>query len=322
MTTRLAVALAALALPAVAWAEPANPECIAPADPGGGWDFTCRTVGQILNEEGIVSGQVQVVNMPGGVGAVAFATVTGKRADDPNLFVAGSTVGITQIAQGKYPADTDAVRWLAMLGADVGAVLVRPDGEHADLAALAEAMVADPEALVAGGSSSVGGWDHLRLLLLLREAGMGEDDLRRVRWVQYDGGTDAVTQMMGGFVDVVLTDIGEVAGFIQSGDAEPLAVMASEALPAFPDIPTAKDAGLDVEGYNWRGFYVPKEITDEEYAFWLDAMERLYETEAWQTAATESGLTPIFRGGEEFEGFVAQSKADMEAISRAIGVIE
>ena len=325
MTVRLAAALALAALaplPGAAQEEPANPECIAPADPGGGWDFTCRKVGQILTEEGILSNQVQVVNMPGGVGAVAYANVTGKRPDDPNLFVAGSTVGITQIAQGKYPADVDAVRWLAMLGADVGTVLVGADSEHQDLGSLVEAMMADPEGIVAGGSSSVGGWDHLRLLLLLREAGMSEEDLQKVRWVQYSGGTDAVTQMMGGFVDVVLTDIGEITGFIQSGDARPLAVMASEPLEAFPDIPTAKDAGYDVEGYNWRGFYLPKDITDEEYAFWLDAMERLYETEAWKTAAVESGLTPIWRGGEEFEGFVRQSKDDMEAISRAIGVIE
>ena len=317
-----ALALAtALAAPATAQEQPESPECIAPSDPGGGWDFTCRTVGKILVDEGILDEQVQVVNMAGGVGAVVYALVTGKRADDANLFVASSTVGITQIAQGKYPAGEDAVRWLAMLGADVGTVLVQPDSEHDDLASLLDAMMADPAALVAGGSSSVGGWDHLRLLLLLREAGMSEEDLQRVRWVQFDGGGEAVTQMMGGFVDVVLTDIGEITGFIESGDAEPLAVMASEPLPAFPDIPTAKSAGYDVEGYNWRGFYVPKDVTDEQYAFWLDAMSRLYETQAWQDEATAAGLTPIFRGGEEFEGFVRQSKDDMEAISRAIGVI-
>ena len=315
-----AVLASPVAGPAAAQEQPANPECIAPSDPGGGWDFTCRTVGRILTEEGILDQQVQVVNLAGGVGAVAYALVTGKRADDPNLFVAGSTVGITQIAQGKYPADEDAVRWLAMLGADAGVVLVQPDAEAQDLGALLESMAAEPEALVAGGSSSVGGWDHLRLLLLLREAGVPEEDLGRVRWVQFDGGSEAVTQMMGGFIDVVLTDIGEIGGFIESGDARALAVMADEPLPAFPDIPTAKSVGFDVEGYNWRGFYVPKSITDEQYAFWLDAMQRLYETDAWQSEATAAGLTPIFRGGEEFEGFVRQSKDDMEALSRAIGV--
>lgn len=78
-------------------------ECIAPADPGGGWDFTCREVGRLLTQLELVDGNVQVTNMPGGVGAVAFANVAGKRADDADLLVATSTVGITQIAQGNIP---------------------------------------------------------------------------------------------------------------------------------------------------------------------------------------------------------------------------
>src|SRR3546814_2554981 len=65
--------------------------------------------------------------MVGGVGAVAFANVMSKRSDDDNLIVATSTVGITQIAQNKYPGEADKMRWLAMLGADVGVVLVKPD---------------------------------------------------------------------------------------------------------------------------------------------------------------------------------------------------
>ena len=49
---------------------PENVECIAPANPGGGWDFTCRQVGKTLQELGIVSNAVQVNNMPGGDGGV------------------------------------------------------------------------------------------------------------------------------------------------------------------------------------------------------------------------------------------------------------
>ncbi|MDZ7713484.1 MAG: hypothetical protein U5L06_10395 [Rhodovibrio sp.] len=99
---------------------PEDVECIAPADPGGGWDFTCRSVGKLLHEEGLVADPVQVTNMPGGVGAVAFANVAGKRAGASNLLVATSTVGVTQIAQGKYPSGADTMRWIGMLGTDVG----------------------------------------------------------------------------------------------------------------------------------------------------------------------------------------------------------
>lgn len=295
-------------------------ECIAPSNPGGGWDFTCRTIGRILSDLDLVDGNVQVTNMPGGVGAVTFAMVSTERPADDELIVATSTVGITQIAQGRYPAPLDTMRYLAMLGADVGVIAVDDDSPFQSLAELNEVMVNDPGSIVTAGSSGAGGWDHLRLLMVADEAGL--DDLGALRWVQFDGGTDAVTQMMGGQIDVVSTDIGEIAGFIESGDIRILAALSDEPIPAFPDIPTAISQGIDVTGYNWRGLYTGGEVSDEAYDEWVSKLETLYNSEEWQTAAVESGLVPIWRGGAEFEEFVREEAEVMEDISREIGVIE
>jgi putative tricarboxylic transport membrane protein len=317
-----------LALPAalatatlMSFAAPAQAtECIAPSNPGGGWDFTCRTIGRILTELGLVDGNVQVTNMPGGVGAVTYAMVASERPDDPELIVATSTVGITQIAQGRYPAPLDTMRYLAMLGADVGVIAVDDDSPIQSLAELTAAMVADPSSLVTAGSSGAGGWDHIRLLMVADAAGVA--DLGAVRWVQFDGGTDAVTQMMGGQIDVVSTDLGEIAGFVESGDIRILAALSDAPIPAFPDIPTAISQGIDVTGYNWRGLYTGGAVSDEVYASWVERLETLYNSSEWQEAATASGLVPIWRGGAEFEAFVREQATVMEEISRDIGVIE
>lgn len=315
------LAVALVAAPAAAF-EPGNVECIAPANPGGGWDFTCRTVGRLLDEQDLVPGSVQVTNMPGAVGAVAFANVAAKRNDDPNLIVATSTVGITQIAQGKYPGGIDTMRWLAMLGADVGVLLVNKDSQFDSMQALLDALKADPTSVVVGGSSSIGGWDHLRFLILAQEAGVPADQLKNIRWVEFSGGGDAVTQLLGGHIGAVLTDIGEIGGFIKSGDVRALAVMSGERLAAYPDIPTAIEQGINAEGYNWRGFYMGGNVPDEAYNAWVDMMQKLYESEGWQKAATESGLTPIWRGGDQFIEFVRQSEERTREISKAIGVIQ
>lgn len=317
----LAAAAASIGFAAAAF-EPSNVECIAPANPGGGWDFTCRTFGRLLSEENLVPGSVQVTNMPGAVGAVAYANVASKRNDDPNLIVATSTVAMAQIAQGKYPADLDAMRWVAMLGADVGVVMVEAGSKYTTFKELMDAIKADPSSIVAGGSSSIGGWDHLRLLILAQEAGVPLDELKKIRWVQFEGGGDAVTQLLGGQLDVVLVDVGEIGGFIKSGDVNALAVMSDERLDAYPDVQTAKEQGYDAEGYNWRGLYMGGKVSDEAYTAWVDTMKKLYDSEAWKTAATESGLTPIWRGGEEFSTFVRESEARMKEISKAIGIIE
>jgi putative tricarboxylic transport membrane protein len=302
---------------------PQNAECIAPADPGGGWDFTCRQVGKLLGDLELVPGSVRVTNMTGGVGATAYGHVMSRRAEDPNLIVATSTVGVTQIAQNRYPADIDAMRWLAMLYADVGVVLVKSDSPYQSLDDLMAAVKEDPEAVVFGGSSGVGGWDHLRLLLLAREAGVPSEDLGKIRWVQYSGGTDAVTQMLGGFLDAVSTDLGEIAGFVEAGQITALAAMSDEPLPGkFESIPTAKSLGYDVTGYNWRGFYVGGDAPDDAYDFWVDALQKLYESEEWKQVALDNGLTPIWRGGTEFQSFVEEQAAEMRQISEDIGVIQ
>jgi len=302
---------------------PQNVECIAPANPGGGWDFTCRQIGKLLGDQGLVPGTVRVTNMTGGVGATAYGHVLSKRAEDPNLIVATSTVGVTQIAQNRYPADIDVMRWLAMLGADVGVVLIKPDSPHQSLEALLNAVKDDPESVVFGGSSGVGGWDHLRLLLLAEAAGVPNEDLGKIRWVQYSGGTDAVTQMLGGFIDVVSTDLGEIAGFVEAEQIKALAVMSDEPLPGkFEALPTAKSQGYDVTGYNWRGFYIGGGAPDEAYDFWVDTLQKVYDSEEWQTIAVESGLTPIWRGGDEFQSFVEEQTQQMRQISKDIGVIQ
>ncbi|TDE40684.1 Bug family tripartite tricarboxylate transporter substrate binding protein [Antarcticimicrobium sediminis] len=297
-------------------------ECIAPADPGGGWDFTCRTVGRLLTELGIEESPVQVTNMPGGVGAVAFANVAGKRADEADLLVATSTVGVTQIAQGKYPGDVDVMRWVGMLGSDVGVIVVPADSEYQSLDDLMGALKQGPTSVPVAGSSGAGGWDHIRLLMLADTAGMSGDDYKSIRWVQFDGGSPAVTQMMGGQVGAVSTDLGEIAGFVESGDIKILAALSDEPIPAFPDAPTAKSQGYDVTGYNWRGFYTGGDVSEADYDNWVNELKTLYDSDEWKAAAEANGLIPVWRGGAEFETYVQDQSNLMAEISRQIGVIK
>ena len=62
-------------------------ECIAPANAGGGWDLTCRAVGQVLSDAGLSPGLVRTTNVPGAGGGVAYARTVAQRADDPNVLV-------------------------------------------------------------------------------------------------------------------------------------------------------------------------------------------------------------------------------------------
>jgi putative tricarboxylic transport membrane protein len=301
---------------------PENPECIAPANPGGGWDFTCRQVGKSLQDEGIIGSTMQVVNLSGGGGGVAFAEVVNKRNEDNDLIVAASSATATRLAQNAYPGNTmDQVRWLGSVGADYGVIAVAADSEYDSLSALMDQMKSDPRSIAIGGGSAVGGWDHLKVLIAAQKAGL--EDVRQVKYIAFAGGGEAVTQLLSGALQAFTGDLSEAKGFVDSGDIKVLAVLAPERLGGeFADIPTAREQGIDAIGANWRGFYAPGGMSDAAYDYWVNAVDTLYDTDAWKTVMENNGLAPLDLQGEEFQQFVAESVASITALSKEIGILQ
>lgn len=302
--------------------EPENPECIAPANPGGGWDFTCRQVGKTLQDLGLVPGTVQVTNIAGGGGGVAFAEVVNKRNADNDLIVAASSATSTRLAQGAFPGNTmDQVRWVASVGADYGIIAVAADSEIETLPQLMDQMKADPRSVSISGGSAVGGWDHLKVLIAAQAAGI--EDVRTIKYVAFDGGGEAVTQLLAGSVQAFTGDASEAKGFVDSGDIKVIAVLAPERLEGdFASFPTAVEQGLDVIGANWRGFYAPGGMSDDAYNYWVDAVAQVYSSEEWKEIMAQNGLAPLDLQGDEFQAFVAESVARIEGLSREIGLIQ
>jgi len=302
--------------------EVGTTECIAPANPGGGWDFTCRQAGKVLYELKQIPGPMQVVNKAGGGGAVAFAEVVAKRDEEDNLIVAASTATTTRLAQGQFAGFTaDQVRWLGAVGADYGIIAVAKDSPYKTLPELMDAIKADPTSVAIAGGSAVGGWDHLKVLIAAKAA--GNDKLRSIKYVAFQGGGEAVTQLVGGHVQAFSGDVSESLGFMESGDLRVLAVLAPERLPgALADLPTAKEQGIDALGANWRGFYGPGKMSDDAYAFWSQALEDLYASDTWKTVMTDNGLMPFGLSGPELTEFVDKQVAEIQALSREIGLIK
>jgi len=301
---------------------PANPECIAPANPGGGWDFTCRQVGKVLQDEGLINKTMQVVNLAGGGGGVAYAEVINKRNDDNDLLVAASSATATRLAQGAFPGNTmDQVRWVASIGADYGVIAVSKNSPVTSLPELLDMVKKDPTSVAFAGGSAVGGWDHLKVLIAAQAAGV--DDVRKVKYVAFDGGGEAVTQLLAGSVQAFTGDLSEAKGFVDSGDIKVLAVLSPERLGGdFAQFPTAKEQGIDALGANWRGFYAPKGMSDEAYNAWVQKIATLYASDEWKQVMAANGIAPLDLQGAEFEKFVADSVDQIAEISRQIGIIK
>lgn len=324
MITRTALAVvAALSFAGVSHAfEPEGTECIAPAAPGGGWDFTCRQVGKTLQDLKLVPGTMQVVNIAGGGGGVAYTEVVSKRNDNNNLLVAASSSTSTRLAQGAFPGNTmDQVRWVATVGADYGIIAVAKDSAINTLPELMDKIKSDPTSVAVAGGSAVGGWDHLKVLIAAKKAGI--EDVRKVKYVAFDGGGEAVTQLLAGSVQAFTGDASEAKGFVDSGDIKVIAVLAPERMAGdFASFPTAREQGIDAIGANWRGFYAPGGMSDEAYAYWVDAIGKVYESDEWKGIMAQNGIAPLDKRGDEFQAFVSESISDIQSISKEIGLIK
>ncbi len=311
----------AIAGQAQAFEQSRSAECIAPANPGGGWDFTCRSVGKVLTDLDYIKGNVQTVNMAGAGGGVAFAHTVSKRAKDEALIVAASTATTTRLAQGQFPGmNADQVKWVGTLGADYGVIAVGKDSKYTSLSQMMDALKKDQGSVKFAGGSASGGWDHLKVLITAKEAQV--ENLPKIRYLAFSGGSEALVQVVGGHVDAFTGDISEVKGFMDSGDLRVLAVLSEERLPApFDQIPTAMEQGISSVAPNWRGFYVPGEASQDSYDWWVNTVDELYQTQEWKDVMTKNGLMPFKKSGEEFTQFVKNQTLDIQILSKDIGLI-
>ena len=167
----------------------------------------------------------------------------------------------------------------------------------------------------------MGGSDHLKVLIAANAYGI--DDVRQVKYIAFDGGGEAVTQLLAGSVQGFTGDISEAKGFVDSGDIKVIAVLAPERLEGeFANFPTAKEQGIDAIGANWRGFYAPGGMSDGAYDTWVSKISDLYASGEWKEVMAANGLAPLDLQGDEFQSFVEQSVAQIQSISKEIGIIK
>jgi putative tricarboxylic transport membrane protein len=294
-------------------------ECIAPAKPGGGFDLTCRLAANSLLATKAIDKPMQVTYMEGGVGAVAYNHVIGKRADDPTVITAASSGSALLIAQGKFGKyDASAVRWLAGLGADYGVLVVAANSPIKSLKDLVAAYAKSPNDYPIGGGGAVGSQDWMKAALMAKAAGQAP---KSMRYVALEGGGAVITALEGGHIKVASGDAAEMVQHHVAGKIRILAVMSKERLPgALKDIPTAMEQGIDVDWTVWRGFYVGPKVSDADYAWWAKTFETLSKTPEFAKERESRGLFPFTVIGKDFDARVKADVARFKELAKDAGL--
>lgn len=318
---RIAAWLCLAAVPVLAAAGPlGKTECIAPAKPGGGFDLTCKLVQTALLEGRFIQDPMRVTYMPGGIGAVAYNAVVAQRPDSGNTIVAFSGGSLLNLAQGKFGRyNENDVKWLAAVGTDYGAVVVAASSPYKTLQDVMAAMKADPRKVILGAGGTIGSQDWMKAALLSRAAGVSP---RAMRFVAFEGGGEAITALQGGHIQVFTGDAAETLQQARAGSqVRILAVMSDKRLPGdLAQVPTAREAGANIEWPIVRGFYMGPQVAPEDYRAWSETFARLMATPAYDRLRSERGLFPLGLVGPELDAYVKRQVADYRKLVAEFGL--
>jgi len=312
----LAAGALALAAPASAAFAPERPECIAPANPGGGWDTICRTSANVLQKTGALKSTMYVTNMPGGSGAVAIANVIAKRKADGDLIVAASNSLSFTMAAGRTPHTYADVIPLLQVAAEYGGFFVKADSKYRNLGDLAAALKANPSSVSFAGGSAPGSMDHIKVALLAKAIGV---DATKLVYVPFQGGGEAMTALLGGHTDAATVDLAEASAQIEAGKIRCLALMSEKRSTKFKDLPTTYEQGVKVKFDTWRGLYMAPGSKPEAVQFWSDTLKKMVASPEWNTEREKLGWEPTTRFGDEFRAFVKEEQAQYQALLKELG---
>ncbi|NLY65322.1 MAG: tripartite tricarboxylate transporter substrate binding protein [Alcaligenaceae bacterium] len=302
--------------------QPKKPECIAPAQPGGGFDLTCRLALNGFAKSKLLEAPMRTIYMPGGIGAVAYNNIVAQRPADGEAIVAFSGGSLLNLAQGKFGKyNVNDVKWLAAVGSDYGVAIVRDDSPYKDLKSLMEAFKTDPTKIVLGAGGSVGSQDWMKAALTAKAAGV---DYKKMRFVAFEGGGEAVTALRGGHIQAYMGDAAEARTMLDGGaPIKILAVFNDKRLTGkMSNIPTAAEQGFDI---NWpiiRGFYVGPKVSETEYNWWVGAFDKLMKTPEFATMQEQQGLFPFDKTGAELDSYVKERVKFYAELADSFGLIK
>ncbi len=286
---------------------------ICPWAVGGGTDRVSRFWADALQQE--LGQPVTVVNRTGGSGAVGHSAGAHARPDGYTLTTITFEL-CTMHRMGIPAAPTfDDYRCLLQINADPAALIVRDDAPWKTLDEFLAAVRDGPTKLKMSGTATGGAWDLARAGLL-QAADLPTDS---VIWVPTEGAAPSLHELLGGHIDVVCCSIPEAAQNLEGDALRALAVMSDERLEEFPDVPTAREAGVDWVAVGWRGLAVPKETPEEIAALLEKTCRSIAESDEYRNFMRKQRFGVKIRTSDDFTAFLREQDAQWQSVVQSAG---
>ena len=308
------VPLLAFSQNAPAQAFPSKPvEFVVHTAPGGGTDLIARMVADIVVKQKLINQPVNVLNKPGGSGAIAYTYIKGKRGEPHTVMAVATMAMLTQTVRPELNLGLENYTPIAFLAQDPQAVMVAADAPYKTMKDLIEAARREPNSIVAS-ITSAGGTGRLTLWLLEREAGA------RIKPVFFKSGSDAILQVAGGHTQVSTENISEGYALVESKKLRVLAVTSKTRLPIVPDTPTLTELGYNIHVGTGRGFAMPADVPNDAAARMEAVLERVYKSAQWKEFAERNMFENIWMGRAEYTKHLAERRGLVHEFLQAVGI--
>ena len=296
------------------WKPTKTLEVIVHTAPGGGNDLLARAVAQMLEKEKLLPVRMQVINKPGGNGAVAAAALSEKKGESNTLGFITSVWIANPLTTSEAKVTLQDLTPVANLLREPAMFAVRADSPYKTLKDFIEAARSKPGELKQSGGS-VTSRDNIIRQTLQTSTG--------TKWafVSFQGGGERLAALLGGHVDMMVIEPQEAGEQIRAGKLRVLAQIADKPLSSYLNVPTLKQAGYDVVATpQIRAVVAPPGMPKEALAYYEDLFLKLSQTASWKKYVEDYQLEDSYSTGTDLGKSIAQIEKDMRTQFQLAGM--
>lgn len=276
---------------------------------GSSADITARLLAEGMARH--LAANVIVVNRPGAGGAIGYRHVAAQKPDGYSLVWNSNSISTT-FHSGQLPFDYRAFDAVARVLVESPVLAVRGDSHWRTLTDLLSEARARRDRITVG-NSGIGSHTHISSATLFKAAGI---DVIEVPYAA----AQTVPNLMGGHVDALVQLPAALSAHVRSGQVRLLAVLISRRDPALPEVPTAREQGVDVSLEAWRGIAVPRGTPRPVIAALEAAIRNTAESPEFAAANEKFGVRAAFAPAAEFGDQIAREDAELARLMLVIGL--
>ena len=316
-------AMTALSPAAWAWEPSKTVEFVVPAGTGGGADQMARLIQNIIAKNNLMKQSMVVVNKSGGAGAEGFLEVKGAKGDPHKIIITLSNLFTTPLATG-VPFSYKDLTPVSMMALDQFVLWVNAEEPYKTAKEyVAAAKAAGPGKMKMAGTGSKQE-DQIITVALEKQTGT------KFTYIPYKGGGDVAVQLVGKHVQSSVNNPIEAVEHWRSGKLRALCVFDDQRMPykdkitstqSWNDIPSCKEAGVDVDYVMLRGIFMAGGVTPDQVKYYVNLMAKVRDTQEWKDFMKRGAFNTTSMTGDQYLKWVEKEEARHRQLMTEAGFV-